>query len=269
MSDCAFEVTADGVLRCVPLGERGNVLYTDQACSKPSFVAYSGPCQDVAKRFWRELASTESCRSIRAVYSVGVYRAPDDGAPLERYSRLAGDDACIALGANPGNSSDLRSIEADITASLPVAVRVGIGIGRLVPALVADSGKAALVPGWHDTERDVDCSFARASDGKLRCLPTATSATLFFTDAKCKSPSHVAVLTDTACTGFSGFALVSTATCPVATRVFALTGSAHDVPNATTETAPGRCASFPSLTKAYDATEVDAAQFVEGTELPE
>jgi hypothetical protein len=150
-----------------------------------------------------------------------------------------------------------------------VGNRFGPCSQRLAPAFVANGEKPGLVPGWRDTERNVDCTFRTASDGKLRCLPATTKATLFFTDGACTSPSRVALFTEIPCTGSSGFALVQSATCPVTTRVFALAGGPHDVPNASTETAPGRCAAFASLTRAYDATEVDPTQFVEGTELPE
>ncbi len=42
--------------------------------------------------------------------------------------------------------------------------------------------------GWHDSERDEDCSFETAADGKLRCLPYNPEARLYFVDTACSDP---------------------------------------------------------------------------------
>ncbi|NUP11492.1 MAG: hypothetical protein HOW73_36060 [Polyangiaceae bacterium] len=49
----------------------------------------------------------------------------------------------------------------------------------------ADGSKQFL--GFHDDERDEDCSFSTASDGKLRCVPPSSGASLFV-DAQCNQP---------------------------------------------------------------------------------
>jgi hypothetical protein len=280
-ADCSFEIMADDVMRCLPKADRGSVLYRDEACASPSAVRVSLNCSSTAQRFAVDAAEpgygpgpgagSGSCRNVRAVYSVGEYAGSLTDAFYTHSGSSTGLECSSAGLAGNLSTSSIRSINSDLTASLPTGPRIATGSGRLVPALVADASKPSLVTKWHDTERDVDCAFTRASDGKLRCLPTSTAATLFSTDGKCTSPSHVAVLTEVPCTGFSGFALVASASsaCPSTTRVFALTGQPHDVANASAETAPGRCVSFTSVQKAYDATEVDPAQFVEGVEAPE
>jgi len=55
--------------------------------------------------------------------------------------------------------------------------------------LVAEDG-ARAPNGWHDSARGVDCSFQRAADGKLRCLPlsSGTIHTQWFADASCTKP---------------------------------------------------------------------------------
>jgi hypothetical protein len=272
-TSCSFETMSDGVTRCLPETNRGPVLYDDTTCTTPLAVNFGTSCNTAERPFWLDAMGASKCRDIRAVFSVSsTFRNPGSSDVIQLHER----SAMNPLECNAGSSytvsivgSGLRSVDADITASLPQTNRVGGGDERLVPALVADGDKPALVPGWYDRERQVDCTFKRASDGKLRCLPTATAARLFSTDTACKSQAHVAILTEISCTGFSSFAIVASTTCPTTTRVFLLGSDPHDVANASTETAPGRCASFPSLTRAYDATEVDAAQFVEGAELPE
>jgi hypothetical protein len=272
--DCTYELMADGVMRCLPKGQRGAMIFSDGECATPSAVRfYSGGCGASDERFWLDAADAARCRGVRAVYPVGTAYDGDTSSLYTQYVTYSGSGTtattqCSSIGFGGGNS-DLRAIKADLTPSLPTMPRVGTGGGRLVPALVADASKTSLVSGWHDTERDVDCAFTRASDGKLRCLPNATAAKLFSTDAKCTSPGKVVVLTEVACTGSSGFAVVASTTCPSTTRVFSLAGAPHDVPNASTESVPGRCVAFPSVQGAYDATEVDPTQFVEGIEGPE
>jgi hypothetical protein len=51
--------------------------------------------------------------------------------------------------------------------------------------------------GWHDSERDEDCVFKTAADGKLRCLPNNDEARLYFTDTACSDP--VVVFVDDYC----------------------------------------------------------------------
>lgn len=53
--------------------------------------------------------------------------------------------------------------------------------------LVTPDGARSFV-GWRDTERDEDCDFKLASDGKQRCLPSGATATGVFTDAACTVP---------------------------------------------------------------------------------
>lgn len=50
--------------------------------------------------------------------------------------------------------------------------------------LEAEDGSRQFL-GWHDTVRDVDCSFAVAADGAWRCLPSGADAGRFFADAAC------------------------------------------------------------------------------------
>lgn len=279
-ADCTFQVMPDGVTRCVPEGGTGSVFYADSTCSKAAFVNVSdnGPCPTVGKKVWLEPASTGgACSGPRAVYSLRLNGVDGAEEPSELYtftqyrSRASAVDTetCTSIGSNRGYNTVRKTIEADLTATLPTTRRLGSGAGRLVPALVAAREGAALVAGWHDIERNVDCTFRPASDGKLRCLPTGAAATVFSTDAACKSAGRVAVLGPSPCTGSTGFATVTSTTCPATTRVYTLGTEARNLTTASAESTPGRCVSFAGVNSAVDATEVDPAQFVEGVSATE
>jgi hypothetical protein len=58
--------------------------------------------------------------------------------------------------------------------------------GSRLRARVYDAGDARVFVAWHDSQRDEDCSFARATDGQWRCLPGAGSAA--YLDPDCTTP---------------------------------------------------------------------------------
>jgi hypothetical protein len=267
---CTYRAMTDGKARCMPEGPTGPVAYSDPDCTKGSFVSDygSGGCGSSSTGFWLAQARDgRSCGTIRAVYSLAESSSSASGDDATAYAVSGGDDAACA--ATPSRSyGSRRAIVADLTASLPVAAR-GSGSGRLVPALVAHRGSTELGPGFHDTERDVDCSFTLASDGKLRCLPNGAESTFFFTDGACGSPSRVAVSREP-CGAFEPrFARLTSQTCPPTTRVFALGAEPRTLTDVSTETAPGRCAKVAGLGGGFDATEVAPAEFVEGARVTE
>jgi len=280
-ADCTFQLMPDGYTRCVPEAAGGQVYYADAACTQATFVNdyQNGQCSTPLRKLWIEPA-VGMCAGARAVYSLressGGDVAPYDTiyTPSVSFSGSGNGPAtlmCSSQGSGGGYpSASRRPIEADITGSLPTTVRVIGGEGRLVPALVPSAATATspspsvLAPGWHDKERDADCTFTLATDGKLRCLPTGASATVFFTDTTCSSPSLVAVTGEVSCAGTARFARVATSTCPVTTRVFALGTERRNLTSASTQSGPGRCPTVAGVTNALDATEVDPAGFVEG-----
>lgn len=271
--ECTFEIMADGVTRCVPQGGRGPAFYSDDACTTPAaaFTYDNQPCIAPVKSRWLEVAPTPTgttCNEVRAVYpfddsSQGIGDTPDVYAYYPG-SGIGGDGTCT-LQRSYGSQGTRHAFGPDLTPTLPVATRVNARNGRLSPALVSADGTRTLTPGWHDNERNVDCTFMLATDGKMRCLPSATQAKLFFTDDACKSPTQIAVPTAASCTGTdSPYALLTSSTCPPTTTVLTLGKDRRDLSAASTETAPGRCVKIAGLGGAYDATVVDPAGFVEG-----
>jgi hypothetical protein len=277
-ADCEFQIMADGVTRCVPEGPSGQVVFTDPECTKAAYVVGNrslAPCVPTAK-LWREPENDSSCGGIRAVYSLGDDIEPGGGEGSSSvYGRVYGwqtasSPSCTSTTTSGAYNANPTAVRANITASLPSTNRVKSGSERLSRALVPGRRAGTLVPGWHDNERDTDCTFATASDGKTRCLPAAAQTTIFFTDATCKAPSRVAVLGEGGpCTGVPRFGLVTSRSCPPSTRVYGLTGAARNLATGSTETSPGRCATLAGVENALDAAEVDPADFVEGSAVTE
>jgi hypothetical protein len=126
-------------------------------------------------------------------------------------------------------------------------------------------------------ERNVDCSFVKASDGKMRCLPTGPTGVVFFTDTACKAPTLVAVRGGPlSCAQASSKYVRATPTqnpsqpqsqCAAAdapTKVYELTGDVKNVGPSSFESSPGRCAQVQGVNGAVDAKEIDPALFAEG-----
>lgn len=280
-TNCSFQLISDGFTRCVPEATAGPVLYGDSDCTRPllvnDYTSQQGGCTTKAPtNNWLE-PPNETCSGLRAVYSLRDYSGPAAGDGYDVYDWQTSNPGSSPSATGPvttctsggtlasGNSTNRRAIAANITTSLPHVPRVSTGSGRLVPAFVWPAGlETTLVPGWHDTERDVDCTFTLASDGKMRCLPVTATATLFFTDDKCKSASLVAVQNEPDCIGKSRFARTVSATCPPKTTVYALGTTGRNLASASYSTVPGQCAKVGGANAAHDATLVDPTQFVEG-----
>lgn len=58
---------------------------------------------------------------------------------------------------------------------------------RLRARYVAGGDGSREFVGWHDMERDEDCSFKQGDAGKLRCMPAAHPV-LDYSDAECTKP---------------------------------------------------------------------------------
>ena len=241
---------ADGVTRCLPEAPSGPVYYSDAECTKPSLVNYmpgSTPCAKSTETNLWIASSFETCGGRRAVYSLIDYTGPgpDGIAEIYQYSNTTGPgpsttpatcSSAGSIGSGTGATTGRYAINRDVTASFPATTRVSSAGSRLVPALVWPANGETLAAGWHDTERDVDCNFAVATDGKMRCLPVTSTAALFFTDEACKSPALTAVLKQPSCIGAGRFALVPNATCPQMTTVYSLGTNVRALGPSSTET---------------------------------
>jgi hypothetical protein len=303
--DCSFHVMADGITRCVPdKGRTGPVAYGDSACQKPLFVRdfssvnrnnnNNSNCPDssanstTSGKLWIE-PSSNICGGIGAVYTLGDTFSSDTSTVFAWSSSTSTPPGgvptttttCRLDSVNPPIASQgARPIAANVTGSLPSSRRWRNGGrgARLVPALVPqpgvtrgpDGSENMLHEGFHDSERDVDCTFELATDGKIHCLPVAASAVVFNTDEECKSAGVVAVFSSSPCVATTKFArVVIPGTCPAVTKIYALGTASRDVPNVSTRVTADDCARVQSVIGAVDATEVDPTQFVEGAATTE
>lgn len=123
--------------------------------------------------------------------------------------------------------------------------------------------------GWHDSERDEDCVFMTAADGKLRCLPNNNEARSYFVDTACSDP--VVVFVDDYCADTDAEYLVHTEGEQCAenrvTRVYEL-GATYDIAGGLYSLeSNGACA---AATNPFNGTyyrkgaEVPATSFAEG-----
>jgi hypothetical protein len=285
-ADCSYRLMSDGVTRCVPGAQQGQVYYADGACTRPLAVndySNSGggcnttPSDAVLSNVWLE-PSPSVCGGIKNVYRVGTYSDRLAGANIFQLTNQdstgssgspgspgAVTPGCSMSGTISSGSNNYRTIGDNLNGSLPTTPRVSNGSDRLVAALVWPPAADGLAPGWHDTMSDVDCTFALTADGKMRCLPVASAATILFTDDACKSPTLIAVLSDPSCIGsVRRFARVVSTTCPPTTRVFSIGADVRNLASASVATTSGQCGKVSQVTSGFDATEVDVSQFMEG-----
>ncbi len=124
---------------------------------------------------------------------------------------------------------------------------------------------------WHDNQRDEDCTYLRASDGKTRCLPVDYSIQFgtFFSDAACAQ--HMTVING--CAGATPKYAANYVTAPnlchqydytVASVGAQFLGQGYVLSG-------GSCVQYnvPGNAQAFNVTPVDPTEFVEATVVVE
>lgn len=97
-------------------------------------------------------------------------------------------------GSGGGSGSDGPSILDVITDPVPTAnADVNQSGSRLKAKYYAGAdGSQQFLFMFHDTLLNTDCSFSKASDGTIRCMPVSSGVTIgsgsFFSDAACSQP---------------------------------------------------------------------------------
>jgi hypothetical protein len=269
-ADCTFQMMKDGSTRCVPrsLENAGTELYSDAACTASDVVqlGYYGPTCDptsIWKAWVRRDTTAGICEPPSDIVAIGA-TYDGTGSLYQKYFNTPTSTSCTPRPS--GSFANLYTLGASLTAKIPPTARVSSAGGRLVPALVSavaqEGATRDLVRGWHDNDKDVDCTFMAATDGKVRCLPVSAVGNVFYTDATCQGPNRAVGFSSPTCGADSRYALETSATCPTVTRVWSLS-QAQDFPNASAST-NGHCVQI-GLKSVYPATEADPAQFVEAT----
>lgn len=117
---------------------------------------------------------------------------------------------------------------------------------------------------WFDSQRNEDCSFAQAADGKLRCMPNGQAATLYG-DASCMT---AIVMTPTGCTAPTYAIGNDTTSCGTGgAHVYKLGGAAS--PTTVYAKAQGQCFSAGPAAMGFNffsvGAEIPASSFVSAT----
>ncbi|HEU4403795.1 MAG TPA: hypothetical protein VFS43_00665, partial [Polyangiaceae bacterium] len=119
------------------------------------------------------------------------------GAPGTPSGGSGGAGGMVAtMGAGPGGGGGKGG-----SGPVPDADAATPGTRLKPKVFVGADGSRQPTQLWHDTQRNEECSFQRASDGVYRCLPTSMGASYgFFQDSGCTTP---ALAVASACSGSS------------------------------------------------------------------
>lgn len=118
----------------------------------------------------------------------------DAGDLLSDAGRLMQDAGMALMDAG----SNIKDGGSDALAQ-PASLTAKSGTRIQMRATARNGADGSVQPGYvapYDTQRDEPCLIALASDGKMRCLPTATgipgNSTAYFSDSACTQPVFAA-----------------------------------------------------------------------------
>lgn len=170
---CDFRAAADGQLRCVPQARIGTLYYSSPDCAGSSVMQVEPLCGAGAAAF-ALILDFAACPARARVFRLGE---PDTSG---RVYVLAGGGECIEVTQADGFS--YHAVEEVAPGELVAAEHTPVGAGRLQRYVdVAQDGAQRLTSELRDTELADDCTFTRAADGSLRCVPGETSLDTDFT----------------------------------------------------------------------------------------
>jgi hypothetical protein len=185
-SECSFEWSADGLLRCLPTRRYVTPTeFSDSQCSKPVVVerpvsplGCGNPLPPTLA-----LASHATCPISYAMHRLGPRLA---GPHFEQVSGVCREA--------PGATAVYEVGEAiPPTEFVSATRRVGEAKGGIAPVFLDADDGSQLFRNWHLPASGTDCRFERAGDGKFRCLPIAATPIFGdpqqYSDALCTTPS--------------------------------------------------------------------------------
>jgi hypothetical protein len=182
---CGEMLAADQVHRCLPssnVGVLGNFL--DAACT--TLVAEGSDCNAAFSPY--ALGKTTPDQTWSQVFPVlgplvhdpSVIYAPSNTAQgvCQQYAHGMGTSV-VPVGPETPPSAFVALPVAEAPLEVRVRPRVydPVGFGRRSTPLA-----------WHDTKLDVDCLFALAVDGSIRCLPVEDEVITLYSDPACTAP---------------------------------------------------------------------------------
>lgn len=188
---CEIALAEDGVTRCTPLSANlyNARTYADASCSKraafnsASCLGGLGKCDDstVTEQFVGD--TSDACATSRRRFFAA-------GPPVATNEVHFGSGPA-ECGAPVKQGSSIIEVGAPIepTTFPPVLPDSVMRRARLVERTLLVGGAPVKQSAVFDPQIDDECSFEKAADGKVRCLPAHTaSATPGFADAACTTP---------------------------------------------------------------------------------
>lgn len=179
--DCVVDRATDGELRCLPRGPHATELgfFADAACTQRE-VSEPQAC-DRDRFVLRPIADT--CPPRKAVVQVGE--------PVPDQYLLSSNQGCVLRGAGSElpQSHYREGPEVSATELASIERMVEAAPGRLRQYLEISSAGQQRTAVAFDSVLGVDCSEGLASDGVLRCLPSAVATVgVYFADDQCTVP---------------------------------------------------------------------------------
>lgn len=97
------------------------------------------------------------------------------------------DDGASMGGASSALSGGVGGVQSEPSMMMPVAEAQAAESGTRLKArwYVAEDGARQWAFNWFDRERNEECSFQRAADGVLRCIPAGVVLTTYYSDPDC------------------------------------------------------------------------------------
>jgi hypothetical protein len=202
---CAFQVAADGELRCLPadLPAVQAGLFADSQCRQPAALGPPSTCMR-AEQVLRPVGSR--CETRFAVMTGGDRLVPHQST----------GGRCLPI---PGAAPPVYPVGPEVPpASFAGGLTTGAlaTAGRLRPLVRLAGDAAAGESGFFDEERKVSCAPQLAADGVLRCLPRSEGELSLFADPDCRVPVVSARL---GCTPPTVVAQTVPGTCPARARI--------------------------------------------------
>ena len=169
--ECAFETASDGALRCLPKVSASVGAAT--GCAGPHIsLGHDIAMCGTPKYVRREIAG---CPRRAAIDAVGALTSCTVQPPASYNGALD----FYAAGAEVPATTFVKGTRSSKTVTASLAVDV----------ITGDDGSIGAESYLDTTHGSVPCSFIKAADGQLRCLPRATAGlpAFIFADAACSS----------------------------------------------------------------------------------
>ena len=179
------------------------------------------------------------------------------GAATNNGGALATSGGAATGGAMNGMMNPVPEANAETKSGTRLKARHYVG---------ADGSKQFV--GWRDTMRNEDCTFSKADDGMIRCIPSASYSS-DFADAGCSQPLGSGYTnTGTACPGQTVVTPTYFAALSCSGYKYYKTGAAVTTPAMVYIGAPGACIGrAPQAGYTYYAlTPIAASEFAAATE---